>query len=201
MARHSNIVETLRCCGASVAINSLSPDRVVSLILHACDVSAPIHPLWEITYEWSERVNAEFHAQALLEVAEGLPSAPFMHSLQDVRVRARQQIMFIDYVIAPLWDAVALAFPEFAPITKPLARHRATFALIAKGGHAEEIIGTLNTDAHPMISASSAITAHNDDQLEGPSSAAPALDDTGPGSLLTVSVAHDSLSRWPPVFI
>jgi hypothetical protein len=74
------------------------------------------------------------HSQAELEAAEGLPSLPFMQSLDVPTVRARQQIIFVDYVIAPLWAAVGTAFPETADMPAPLAEHRLRYQLLADKG-------------------------------------------------------------------
>ena len=44
--------------------SSLLPaEDLAPVILHASDLSAPLCPDFALAYEWSERCNAEFHAQ------------------------------------------------------------------------------------------------------------------------------------------
>lgn len=107
MARHAELVDATRTRGATLA-----PNELITVLLHAADISAPLHPDFSVAYEWSERCNAEFAAQAAAEAAMGLPSAPFMHALGTRRSRASQQLVFLDFVVTPFWRTLSDAFPE-----------------------------------------------------------------------------------------
>jgi hypothetical protein len=138
-----------------------SPDFITSVFLHAADLSAPTHPDWEVVYEWSERVNAEFYAQMLVEMEEGIPTAPYMRALDVFTVRARQQLLFLDYVIAPLWAAMSIAFPEIAELAQPLPKHRAKYEEMANGAVAfapTSNVGTVSVaqQGEPKLEPSSA---------------------------------------------
>lgn len=107
MARHAELVDATRTRGAALP----SPE-LITVLLHVADISAPLHPDFVISYEWSERCNAEFATQGAAEAAMGLPSTPFMHALGTRRSRASQQLVFLDFVVAPLWRTLSDAFPE-----------------------------------------------------------------------------------------
>jgi dual 3',5'-cyclic-AMP and -GMP phosphodiesterase 11 len=77
MAQHAGHVERLR--GLSPEdVPRLPPEEVASLLMHAGDLSGQLCTDFASAFEWMERCNAEFHMQANLERANGLPSAPFM---------------------------------------------------------------------------------------------------------------------------
>jgi hypothetical protein len=150
MTRHAGLVDATRTRGAA-----LPPLELITVLLHVADVSAPLHPNFLVTYEWSERCNAEFAAQGAAEAAMGLLSTPFMHALGTCRSRASQQLVFLDFVIAPLWRTLSDAFPELgesssvrlcifgepsspsfalaADLAAALPLHRARYADLAEG--------------------------------------------------------------------
>lgn len=62
------------------------------------------------------------------EIALGLEPAPFMRKLEtDVDI-AKLQIGFIDYVLAPLFDAAVSCFPSLHHRRENLASARASYA-------------------------------------------------------------------------
>jgi len=63
----------------------------------------------------------------------GLPTLPFMTNLFSRTDRARSQLVFLDFVIAPLWQAVEAAFPEVFSLTAALPTNRARYAAIVHG--------------------------------------------------------------------
>lgn len=70
----------------------------------------------------------------------GLPTLPFMTNLSSRIDRARSQLVFLDFVIAPLWQAVEAAFPEVSYLTAALPTNRARYAAIAQGDTAGNVL-------------------------------------------------------------
>lgn len=64
---------------------------------------------------------------------------PFMTTLGSPADRARQQIVFLDCVIAPLWAAVGAAFPEVAGLAAALPANRERYAALAEGAVLPEV--------------------------------------------------------------
>jgi hypothetical protein len=60
-------------------------------------------------------VCAEFRAQAALEEALDLPRTPYMQNLDSRRARDELQAGFCDYVLTPLWRALADVHTSLAP--------------------------------------------------------------------------------------
>jgi hypothetical protein len=78
-------------------------------------------------------VCEEFSAQVAREKAEGLPFAPHMDGLTSPQAVAKLQVGFVDYVVAPLWNALANIMPEFKELTGHMAANRGTWKAIADG--------------------------------------------------------------------
>lgn len=54
----------------------------------------------------------EFFEQSQKEQAAGLPSQPFMQKPpDDMAAKAKLQVNFIDFVVAPIWEVMADFFP------------------------------------------------------------------------------------------
>ena len=70
----------------------------------------------------------------------GLPTLPFMTNLSSRTDRARSQLVFLDFVIVPLWQAVEAAFPEVFSLTAALPTNRARYAAIAQGASDGEVL-------------------------------------------------------------
>ncbi len=131
MLHHTEVLELVQHAGSALA-----PEHALVAFIHACDLSGPTSPDFAEAYEWCDRVNAEFHAQVADEVAAGLPSSPFMLSLDHVNVRAKQQLVFIDYVALPFWAAVVAAFPSapLAELAAPILSHQHRYQQICDTG-------------------------------------------------------------------
>jgi hypothetical protein len=88
---------------------------LLSVFVHAADLGNPVLPTAQCQ-AWAFRVVSEFHRQYEREKAEGLPFAPFMACRpQDTREVAKLQISFINYVVAPMWTAMASVLPQLRP--------------------------------------------------------------------------------------
>jgi hypothetical protein len=101
--------------------------------LHAADVSNPAKP-WPCYDAWTVRVLDEFFAQGDAERAAGLPvSAGFDRTqVATAADKARGQLGFINYVVAPLYAALARVAPlDLArSATKCLAENTDTWQAI-----------------------------------------------------------------------
>ena len=95
--------------------NSEQRRFLLSVYVHAADLGNPVLPTKQCT-AWAARVVAEFHRQYEREKAEGLAFAPFMACQpDDTREVAKLQISFINYVVAPMWGAMAIVLPKLKP--------------------------------------------------------------------------------------
>jgi hypothetical protein len=123
---------------------------LIHMVVHCSDLSAQTLTT-EIALKWGQLIVDEFrkHAGILLfffslsiylslhivvylmieaEIALGLEPAPFMRKLEtDVDI-AKLQIGFIDYVLAPLFDAAVSCFPSLHHRRENLASARASYA-------------------------------------------------------------------------
>jgi hypothetical protein len=70
-----------------------------NIIIHSADLSGQVMPN-SVARSWEERVSKEFDTQSGREEKEGLPVAPFMKNLNDMKVRGKCQIGFIDFVLS-----------------------------------------------------------------------------------------------------
>lgn len=138
MARHPGTMDALLALGAPAPLQALPAEDLAAIYLHAADLSAPLCPDFAVAYEWSERCNAEFQRQAAAEAALGLPSLPFMTALGTAVERARQQLVFLDCIVIPLWNAIGAAFPEAAGLADALPQHRSRYAALAAGERVPE---------------------------------------------------------------
>jgi hypothetical protein len=119
MAQHDRIVSEVagaRAAGAGV----LAPPALAAALIHAADLSNPILPAFSTVYKWAAMVCDEFTQQVTREQAAGYPFAPHMVGLSTPQAVAKLQLGFVDYVVSPLWVAIATALPELAgPTPKP----------------------------------------------------------------------------------
>jgi hypothetical protein len=123
------------------AVRRLTPDtaadmpatRFAECLIHAADLSNPVLPSFPVVYKWAAMVCEEFSHQVELERAGGYPFAAHMAGLDSPQAVAKLQLGFVDYVVSPLWTALAAALPELADASTHLARNRATWKAIADG--------------------------------------------------------------------
>merc|ERR1719324_414538 len=80
----------------------------LNAILHCCDVGNPMKP-WEIAHRLAYLCVDEFFAQGDQEKAAGIPVQ--MLNDRDKVNRPNSQIGFIEFVIAPLAEAIVHLFP------------------------------------------------------------------------------------------
>ena len=60
------------------------------------------------------------------EIAQGITPMPHMNA-KDERVQCLLEISFIDAVVVPLWDHLALLFPSLRPCMEQIHKNREGF--------------------------------------------------------------------------
>lgn len=105
-----------------------APDKiphVLSVLLHACDISNPTKP-WSLCERWADLIITEFWQQGDRERKLGLPLS-FLADRYSVNV-AKSQTGFIDVVVMPLFETVKRALPEVETNCKYLIENRGKWA-------------------------------------------------------------------------
>mmetsp|Transcript_7866 Transcript_7866/g.10994 ORF Transcript_7866/g.10994 Transcript_7866/m.10994 type:complete len:429 (-) Transcript_7866:496-1782(-) len=94
---------------------------LVKVLLHAVDISNPARP-WAVAQRWNDLITEEFFRQGDRERAEGLAVSPNMdRAAADV---PSSTLGFVDFIVAPLFAAVARALPAAAPCLLQLGDNR-----------------------------------------------------------------------------
>eukprot|EP00397_Hematodinium_sp_SG-2012_P004921 GEMP01004936.1.p1 GENE.GEMP01004936.1~~GEMP01004936.1.p1 ORF type:complete len:1118 (+),score=198.10 GEMP01004936.1:252-3605(+) len=101
----------------------------IEILVHAADIGSMTLPV-PIAAVFCERVMLEFTMQAQKEESLGLPITPYMQGLEsgNCRERAMSQLGFIDYVVAPFWNALSQPFPHLCSPLENVKANRAVFA-------------------------------------------------------------------------
>ncbi|XP_061482033.1 dual specificity calcium/calmodulin-dependent 3',5'-cyclic nucleotide phosphodiesterase 1A-like [Rhineura floridana] len=97
-------------------IKRLDKDKIMSMIVHAADISHPSKP-WELHQHWAKALMEEFFKQGDKEAALGLP----ISSLCDRKTTniAESQIGFIDVIVKPVFSLIIEAAEEIvAPLVQ-----------------------------------------------------------------------------------
>merc|ERR1719426_531570 len=81
---------------------------IMRVILHSSDISNPTKDL-SFYNKWVERVLTEYFEQGDKERKLGMPVSMFMDRF--TTNIAKNQLGFIDFVVTPLYEAVAMALP------------------------------------------------------------------------------------------
>ena len=82
---------------------------LLSHVLHTCDISAQAKTR-ELAVAWCERCMEEFFLQGDAEKEEGLPVSPLCD--RDSTPVAASQVGFIQFVVLPQFQALALVLPQ-----------------------------------------------------------------------------------------
>lgn len=87
--------------------------KILKLLMHSSDLSAQTQsPSLAIT--WSKKCYDEFLKQASIEKNLGIVTTPFLHDLDSKSKRANSQILFINHIVAPLWDIIINIMPSLS---------------------------------------------------------------------------------------
>ncbi|CAH1396296.1 unnamed protein product [Nezara viridula] len=82
----------------SLGENNVDKSKVLSLVLHCCDISHPAKR-WDLHHRWTTRLLEEFFRQGDMERELGLPFSPLCD--RNNTMIAESQIGFIDFIVEP----------------------------------------------------------------------------------------------------
>ena len=126
-ARHGELLKTLAAkheeASAASAPTSMwnrddpnSRSLLCRMIIHAADISNPVHSDFAVVRDWCSRISTEFAEQAKKESEAGLPVTPFMDGLDDEYRVSKQQIGFYQWMAIPFFTMVAKCLPDAAEV-------------------------------------------------------------------------------------
>mmetsp|Transcript_9877 Transcript_9877/g.14554 ORF Transcript_9877/g.14554 Transcript_9877/m.14554 type:complete len:557 (-) Transcript_9877:306-1976(-) len=87
--------------------SSQSQSLLGPMIIHAADISNPVHASFPVVLDWCSRISTEFALQASRETELGLEVSPYMDGLDDEYRVAIQQVQFYEYMAIPYFRMVA----------------------------------------------------------------------------------------------
>ncbi|KAM6955149.1 dual specificity calcium/calmodulin-dependent 3',5'-cyclic nucleotide phosphodiesterase 1A [Lycodopsis pacificus] len=101
MSCHFQQIKTMR--NTLTQTDSLDKVKVLSLMLHAADISHPAKA-WPLHYRWTHSLMEEFFRQGDKEVDLGLPFSPLCD--RKATMIAQSQIGFIDFIVEPTFSVL-----------------------------------------------------------------------------------------------
>ncbi|XP_041662484.1 calcium/calmodulin-dependent 3',5'-cyclic nucleotide phosphodiesterase 1A isoform X2 [Cheilinus undulatus] len=101
MSCHFQQIKTMR--NALTQTHSIDKVKVLSLMLHAADISHPAKA-WPLHYRWTHSLMEEFFRQGDKEVELGLPFSPLCD--RKATMIAQSQIGFIDFIVEPTFSGL-----------------------------------------------------------------------------------------------
>ncbi|CAM9696477.1 unnamed protein product [Choristocarpus tenellus] len=81
--------------------------------MHCADLSGQVMEI-SIALEWGRRIIEEFHNQAEMEAAAGLPVTCAVS--KDPESAMKGQLFFLSKIVMPLWEPFVSVFPELDPL-------------------------------------------------------------------------------------
>lgn len=105
---NSEAFDVEECTPQTIEVLQNNSQLAINALLHGADVGNPMKP-WELAQRLAHLCVDEFFAQGDLEKAAGIPVQ--MLNDRDKVNRPNSQIGFIEFVIAPLAEAIAHLFP------------------------------------------------------------------------------------------
>ncbi|KAM3607868.1 uncharacterized protein V6R79_015447 [Siganus canaliculatus] len=101
MSCHFQQIKTMR--NALTQAHSIDKVKVLSLMLHAADISHPAKA-WPLHYHWTHSLMEEFFRQGDTEMKLGLPFSPLCD--RKATMIAQSQIGFIDFIVEPTFSGL-----------------------------------------------------------------------------------------------
>ena len=131
-ARHGELLKTLatkreEASAPTSMWNRDDPDSrslLCRMIIHAADISNPVHSNFAVVRDWCSRISTEFAEQAKKESEAGLPVTPFMDGLDDEYRVSKQQIGFYQWMAIPFFTMVAKCLPDAAEVESHCSRNK-----------------------------------------------------------------------------
>ena len=75
---------------------------------------------------WAEMVQTEFACQVSREKEHALPVSHFMDATSQ-NAKVKMELGFINFIVAPIWTALAQLLPEVAPCLENIDLNRSTW--------------------------------------------------------------------------
>ena len=122
MSVHFDLIEEIKRKPLGWSYEDVKDQLTLGKVLvHAADLSNPVRP-FQTTVAWARRVSTEFNNQVLLEESLNLPVLPFM-VYKDENDFCRNEIGFSSFVVAPMWKALKVPFPEVGFLVEQMERN------------------------------------------------------------------------------
>jgi len=102
-----------------------------NMLIHSSDLSAQTF-VTNVALEWESRITTEFMHQVECEKKAGLEVTKMMNNLDDIVIRNKSQLGFIDYMLLPWWKNVSRLFPSLTPCLDNLLLNRQHYAQIVQ---------------------------------------------------------------------
>ncbi|KAL4468314.1 hypothetical protein ABPG72_010715 [Tetrahymena utriculariae] len=80
-------------------------DLLTGMIIHTADFTGAAKP-FQLSRQWSEKVNREFHNQYIEEGKRGVEQTSFMKDLDVLHVMAKAEKGFLNVIVLPLWQSL-----------------------------------------------------------------------------------------------
>jgi hypothetical protein len=113
MAFHNKKVDELNGKENIDMASQIDRDLLMTVLVHTVDIGHSTFS-WLEECRWARLVATEFQAQVDRERAAGVPPTVFMECTGEAHL-GKGQLGFIDYVVKPLYAAVADKMPEMRP--------------------------------------------------------------------------------------
>jgi hypothetical protein len=110
MAFHNKKVDEFQSKEKIDMGSQLDRDLLMEVIVHTVDLGHSTYS-WPQECRWARLVATEFQAQVDRERAAGVPPTVFMECTGEAHL-GKGQLGFIDYVVKPIYQAVAERVPE-----------------------------------------------------------------------------------------
>ena len=106
-----------------------TPTQVLTILIKAADISNPARsqPVYE---QWIDGVISEFFVQGDAEQEVGLPFS--MNCDRSTVVVPKSQVLFISFLVAPLFQALLAYAPSLSPVVQSLDANKAHFAQLGQ---------------------------------------------------------------------
>ena len=122
MSVHFDLIEEIKRKPLGWSYEDVKDQLTLGKVLvHAADLSNPVRP-FQTTVAWARRVSTEFNNQVLMEESLNLPVLPFM-VYKDENDFCRNEIGFSSFVVAPMWKALKVPFPEVGFLVEQMERN------------------------------------------------------------------------------
>jgi len=166
--------------------SQLDRDLLMEVIVHTVDLGHSTYS-WPQECRWARLVATEFQAQVDRERAAGVPPTVFMECTGEAHL-GKGQLGFIDYVVKPIYQAVAERVPEMKVALENCNTNRQNWKEVSEG--TRQMLGNDDGEDDDLIAWSSNVGV----LAAGPSSAV--MKEAMPVTVLASEVNKSKLNSW-----